>query len=138
MNRKRTRHVAVLLATILALGGCSLMGQLSEEAKPVNSTESFIVAVAEFNRLANEANVWIDGVLQQASVGDPAASQYLPVAQRVSQIIHSGNLAIQSAKVAFSEGRLEDFLKDGEAINFALTNLQAELLAAGVGAAGGQ
>lgn len=127
--------LAVIVATWLTVACGTLRGALPEEAKPTTPAQEFVVAVAEFNRLAEECNVWLSGVVASARVGDPEARRYLPIAERMGSLIDAGEAMIADGQLAFMQGDLESFLANGRALDAAITSLQREVLAAGLGGA---
>ncbi len=135
MQRKRLRLLITVLPLMLGVAlqaGC-LSSRLSEEAKPVNTQEQFIVAVAEFNRVASEAELWLDGVLQQAEIGDHGAIAMLPIAQQIGGIIATGNIAIQQTQALIDDqGSAMAISLGALALNKALADLQLRLLQAGI------
>ena len=139
LTRKRLHQYVMtlaLLGLVFGSSSCALTSQLTEDAKPQTIPERFLVGAAEFNRIANEANIWLDGVLDQAALGDVSAAKYIPIVERVSNLISEGNRIIQDGQVAFDAGNLTGILNSADAVNRALTRLQRELLAAGVGVGG--
>lgn len=126
--------LATLVITWAALACTSLRGGLT--TKPTTPAQEFVVAVAEFNRLAGEANIWLGGVIASARAGDPEAKRYLPVAEQMGRVISLGAQTIEAGQAAFSRGDLEAYLRDGQALNEVISALQAQVLAAGI--AGGR
>ena len=126
----RTTLAAFAALAALGLAGCLTSG-LSEEAQPQNQEEHFLVQIAEFKSLATEANLWIDGVLSAARLGDPVALAQVEAAERIGQILETGRQLIKAAELARSQGNLNQFIADGQIVQDLLIRLQAELATAG-------
>lgn len=126
LTRLTSLRFLILCGTVLLLPiGCANFGEkLSEEAKPQTPAASFIVSVAEFNFIANEANIWLSGVVSAAQAGDTEAIRYLPTAKAIGQLISVGTRLIQQSQAAFLAGDLTGFLADGEALNRTIADLQ--------------
>lgn len=122
---KPLQLIVLIQVLVLTQIGCGLLGtRLSEEAKPQTAAAAFVVTVAEFNLVATEATIWLDGVVQAAEAGDTEGQRYLPTARAVGRLITTGKSLIDQAQAAFAAGNLTGFLQNGQALNSTLAELQ--------------
>jgi hypothetical protein len=119
--------VGLLLAAIY---GCASLG-LGIDEKPQGVKERFIAAMVDYEILAREAAIMIDGWAVAVEQGDPLTSTYIEAANRISQLRTQARSAINTGLTALSQTPplTSDMEAATRALNAVLLELQRELLA---------
>jgi hypothetical protein len=99
MLTKFTRALGGTLILALSIGCASgVIGRkLADETQQIvlaDPEARFVVSAAEYAFWAGEAGQWLQGVINQASAGDPWARNYLGTAREIGNQLDTGKTAL--------------------------------------------
>lgn len=123
---KTTALTAVMLFTL----GCAQLG-IGIDEKPQGAKERFIAAMVDYEILAHEATIMVEGWIVATEQGDPLGPVYLDAAERIDRIRMRARVAIELGLGALAQDPppANDLEAATRALSAILADLQRELLA---------